>query len=62
MHGAPVADPAAGAAPRVETAPIGSAPVPAQAPSAFEPVDASPITSEPLPADDLPAPLPDPID
>ncbi len=56
------APPATGSAPLVETAPIGSNPEPAQAPSAFEPVDQSPVTSEPLPADDLPAPLPDPID
>ena len=53
---------AAHAAAQVETAPIGSSPVPTQAPSAFEPVEQSPVTSEPLPADDLPAPLPDPID
>jgi lipid-binding SYLF domain-containing protein len=55
---APASVPAA----RVETAPIGTGTAPAQAPSTFEPVDESPVTSEPLPADDLPAPLPDPID
>ncbi|NLA69237.1 MAG: lipid-binding SYLF domain-containing protein [Gammaproteobacteria bacterium] len=52
----------AGHAPVVETAPIGQGPAPAQAPTGFQPVDDVPVTSEPLPADDLPAPLPDPID
>ncbi|HEY4528782.1 MAG TPA: lipid-binding SYLF domain-containing protein [Luteimonas sp.] len=46
----------------VETAPIGSGGTQAQAPTGFQPVDDVPVTSEPLPADDLPRPLPDPID
>src|SRR5690606_12252458 len=49
-------------APVVETAPIGTGTTQSQAPSTFEPVDVAPVTSEPLPADDLPRPLPDPID
>jgi lipid-binding SYLF domain-containing protein len=48
--------------PRVETAPFGVGAQPAPASSGFQPIDDSPVTSEPLPADDLPAPLPDPID
>ena len=48
-------------APVVETTPVGQG-TPVAAPGTFEPVDDAPIISEPLPADDLPAPLPDPID
>jgi len=54
--------PASAHAPVVETAPIGQGGASAQSPGAFQPVDDTPVTSEPLPADDLPAPLPDPID
>src|SRR5690606_34787288 len=49
-------------APQVETAPIGGSDAPTQAPGAFQPVDDAPVTSEPLPEDELPAPLPEPID
>ncbi|MGY0612597.1 MULTISPECIES: lipid-binding SYLF domain-containing protein [unclassified Luteimonas] len=60
---APVAAPAPDApATGARTAPLGSDSLPPQGPSAFQPVDEAPVTSEPLPADDLPAPLPDPID
>ena len=44
-----------------ETVPVGAGPAPTQPPGTFQPVDDQPITSEPLP-EDLPAPLPDPID
>ena len=53
---------ATGQAPLVETTPIGSAEAGTQASGGFQPVDDSPVVSEPLPADDLPAPLPEPID
>jgi hypothetical protein len=56
----PAPAPAQGAI--VETSPIGSGTTPTQGPGAFEPVDGTQVTSEPLPADNLPAPLPDPID
>ncbi|MBJ6985176.1 lipid-binding SYLF domain-containing protein [Luteimonas sp. MC1750] len=56
----PAPAPAQGAT--VETSPIGTGTTPAQGPGAFEPVDGTQVTSEPLPADNLPAPLPDPID
>ena len=60
--GTDASPPAATHAAHVETAPIGvGAPAP-QAQGGFQPVDDSPVRSEPLPADDLPAPLPDPID
>jgi lipid-binding SYLF domain-containing protein len=52
----------AGRAPTVETSPIGQGAPTAQASSGFQPIDGPMVTSEPLPADDLPAPLPDPID
>lgn len=57
--GAPVAT---GQPPRVETAPMGSSVATTQGSGGFQPVDDAPVISEPLPADDLPAPLPEPID
>ena len=58
-HCAPVAT---GQPPRVETAPMGSSVATTQGSGGFQPVDDAPVISEPLPADDLPAPLPEPID